>query len=225
MISGDPALNAKPDRRLVIVASLLMMVWNVISWRFPFFWDTVLSSKIAHWYLETGFSQLTVPENLDAGHPPFFGMYIALAWQVFGRSLAVAHIAMLPFLGLLLWQYLRLAKRWLSDRGCIWAMALLFCEPTFLAQSSMVSSDIALVAFYLLAFNACLDDRRAVVALALPLMAAMSFRGIMMVPLLFATEVLIAWFSGARKPNWLKIWPYLPVALLTATWLWIHLKA
>jgi hypothetical protein len=225
MATSTLAPARKPDWRLALVSGLLLLAWNVVSWRFPFFWDTVLNSKIAHWYLETGFSQLTVPENLDAGHPPFFSMYIAVVWQLFGRSLAMAHLAMLPLLGILLWQFHRLAARWLSLRGCLWATLLLFCEPTLLAQASMVTPDIALVAFYLLALNALLDGRRLLAAIAMVLLASMSFRGILMVPALFVTEVLTAWFAGSRKPDWQKIWPYLPVAGLTLLWLWLHHRA
>lgn len=218
-------LPTRPDWRLTLVAGALLLVWNMVSWRFPFFWDTVLNSKIAHWYLETGFSQLTVPEDLDAGHPPFFSLYIALVWQVFGRSLAVAHMAMLPILGILLWQYQRLASRWLSSKGCIWAVAILCCEPTFLAQSSMVTPDIALVAFYLLALNSLLDGRPWWAAGAMALLASMSFRGILMVPALFVTTVLIDWGADGRRPGLRSLAPFLPVAGLTLLWFWLHHRA
>ncbi len=219
------SLRPKTDWRLLLVSGGLLLVWNVISWRFPFFWDTVLNSKIAHWYLETGFRQVTVPEELDAGHPPFFSMYLAVVWQVFGRSLAIAHVAMLPFLVTLLVQFQRMASRWLSPKACIWATVMLFCEPTFLAQSSMVTPDIALVAFYLLALNCLLDRRRLWASLAMIFMASMSFRGILMVPALFVTEVVWAWCAGVRRPNLQRMLAYLPVAGLTVIWLWMHQRA
>ncbi len=216
---------SRPSRSLVLVSGGLLLVWNIVSWRFPFFWDTVLNSKIAHWYLETGFKQLLVPEQYDAGHPPFFSLYLAGVWRLFGRSLALAHVAMLPFLGLLLWQFQKLTCRWLSPKGCVWATILLFCEPTFLTQASMVTPDIALVAFYLLALNALLDRQRFLLAIAMLFMASMSFRGILMVPALFATEIVLAWLGGKRKIDWMKIWPYLPVAFGTMIWLWAHQQA
>ncbi|HEX2898300.1 MAG TPA: hypothetical protein VHS96_01135 [Bacteroidia bacterium] len=225
MIPQSKTALQRNDYLLLALAGGLILVWNVISWRFPFFWDTVLNSRTASWYLQTGFSQVTVPEILDAGHPPFFSLYLAGIWKLFGRSLTVSHLAMLPFLGFLLVQFHRLTLRWLGPQGRVWAMALLFCEPTFLAQASMVTPDIALVAFYLLAINSLLSNKRAWTAVALVLMASMSFRGILMVGTVFLTDVALAWLSGHRRPNLRKIWPYLPVAALTALWMWVHWRA
>jgi hypothetical protein len=216
---------SRNERILLGCVVVLMLVWNWVSWGFPFFWDNVLNSKIAHWYLETNFASVTVPENLDAGHPPFFSLYLAGIWKMFGRSLTIAHIAMLPFLLLLVVQFHKLMRRWLSPKAQVWAMALLFCEPTFMAQTSMISPDVALVGFYFLALNALLDGKRVLAAVAMVLMASMSFRGILMVAPLFLTDVSLAWMAGQRRPNLRKFWPYLPVALLTLLWLWVHARA
>ncbi|HHG85364.1 MAG TPA: hypothetical protein ENJ82_11515, partial [Bacteroidetes bacterium] len=169
----------RQDLRILLIAGTLMVLWNIYCWQFPFFWDNVLNAKIAHWYLDTGFSQLTVPEGLDAGHPPFFSLYLAVVWRLTGgASLAIAHVAMLPFLLLLLVQYYKLAVRLLPENGKLWALAFLVCEPTFLAQSSMLTPDIALVSLFLLCLNALMDGRRGLQAVAMTLMAAVTFRGI-----------------------------------------------
>lgn len=215
----------RPDWRLVAASGLLLLLWNAFSWHLPFFWDTVLNSKIATWYWETGFSRLTVPEGLDAGHPPFFSLYLGLAWTVFGRSLPVSHMAMLPWLAILLWNYHRLASRWLDGRWSVAAAILLFCEPTFMAQASMVTPDIALVAMLLLVVNSLLDGRRAVAAVAMLVMAAMSMRGILMLAPTLAIDVALAWQGGIRKPQWRKAWPYALAALSVALWFWLHWRA
>lgn len=200
----------KLDARLLVVSCVLMLVWNVLSWRSPFFWDAVLYSKMASWYLETGFTQLMLPKVWDPGHPPFFGIYIALTWKVFGRSLLVAHLAMVPMLLTIVVQFQRLASRWLSKTGCYWAMTLLFCEPTFLAQMGMLSPDIAILAFYLLAINALMDGKRWLAAIAMVLLGSVSVRGMTMVPTLIISEFLWARFMGERKPDWRQIWAYVP---------------
>lgn len=222
MIGAFPNQVSQRDRWSLGIALAVLGLWNILSWQFPFFWDTVLNSKIAHWYLETGFSQLFVPENLDAGHPPFFSMYLAMMWKFFGRSLAVSHIAMLPFLILIVWQYWKLAMRFLGENSRIWALLILFCEPTFLAQSTMLSPDLALVAFYLLALNALLDKKRAWAAISMILMAMMSFRGILMVGGLFLSDIVIAYLQGIRKINLKKLGAYIPVTALTLLWLATH---
>ena len=64
-----------------------------------FFWDTVqLGSIHAQFYFDNNFSFFFLPENIDSGHPPTFGIYIALIWKIFGKSLVTSHFAMLPFL-------------------------------------------------------------------------------------------------------------------------------
>ena len=69
-----------------------------------FFWDTVqLASKHAHWYYEHEFNYFFLPETINSGHPPLFGMYIACCWQLFGKSLIISHFSMLPFLMGIIW--------------------------------------------------------------------------------------------------------------------------
>lgn len=217
-----PSKAKRSDHWSLGIAMGIMILWNVISWQFPFFWDTVLNSKIATWYLQTNFAQLFVPEKLDAGHPPFFSMYLAAVWKLFGRNLIASHLAMLPFLLLLLWQYWRLTLRFLDGNSRIWAMLILFCEPTFAAQSTMMSPDVALVAFFLLALNALLDRKRMIAAIAMILMAAMSFRGILLVAAIFLADLLIGYLQGIRRPQFKKIGIYLPVTALTLLWLGSH---
>ena len=54
-----------------------------------FFWDTVqLGAKHAYWYYENNFQSLLLPTEIDSGHPPLFGMYLAFCWLLFGKSLA-----------------------------------------------------------------------------------------------------------------------------------------
>jgi hypothetical protein len=213
------------DRLALWISLLAITVWNVISWQFPFFWDTVLNSKIAHWYLESGFSQLTVPEQLDAGHPPFFNLYLAGIWSVLGRSLITAHLAMLPFLLLLVWNFWKLAVRFLPKNVRLAAMVLLFCEPTFLAQSSMITPDIVLVSMFLTSINAIWEGKRVWLSLALIVMAASTFRGILAVPSIFFIDASWAWQNGRKRPNWRGLLPYLPVGFLTLIWLWVHYQA
>ena len=64
-----------------------------------FFWDSIAQVSIpANWYYDHNFRYFFVPDEYATGHPTFVGMYIALLWKVFGRSLVVSHLAMLPFI-------------------------------------------------------------------------------------------------------------------------------
>jgi len=125
-----------------------------------FFWDTLLlTSKYADHFFDTSFQSVLLPADLDAGHPPFWGMYIASTWKAFGRSLIVSHWAMWPFLVGILWQMVILVQHFFPDQPQvqIWVFFLLLLEPTWLGQAALVSSDIPFLFCYLLAFNGLLD--------------------------------------------------------------------
>ena len=220
---NEALIHRKPPHAWLFYATLaFFLVWNVLSWSFPFFWDNVLNSRIAHWYLENGFGRLVPPENLDAGHPPFFSLYIAFAWSIFGKSLAVAHAAMLPFLLGTVWAWWRICKRVLPPAYAAWGMLLLIVEPTYLAQSSMVSPDVALVCGFLLGVVGVLEGKRGLLVGATLLMCAVTFRGILMVPGLF----LLQWVWGNERWNVRRIFglvpAYLPAAVFAGLWLGHH---
>jgi hypothetical protein len=203
------------------VSALTTVAWVAYCSQNPFFWDTILNSRIAHWYLETGFSSVFIPESLDAGHPPFFSLYLALGWKLLGRSLWVSHLMMLPLLLMVVWNYFQLARRYVQAKYLPWAMLLLFLEPTFLAQSSMMSADILLLAGFLLSLNAITGGRRGWLFLGLLLMAAVNVRGIYSCGLVFAMDAWLQW-SKNRRFAWQSLPPYLVAGLVTAIWLWLH---
>lgn len=208
------------QRWLFYATAVFFLAWNLLSWSFPFFWDNILNSRIAQWYLETGFERLVPPEQLDAGHPPFFSLYIAGLWSLFGKSLAVAHAGMLPFLLGTVWAWGRICKQVLPPDYAGWGMLILIVEPTYLAQSSMVSPDLALVCFFLLGVVAILENRRWLLALAALGMCAATFRGILMVPGLFLLQW--AWIRFRWRRIWASLPPYLPAAIAAAAWLLHH---
>src|SRR5262245_17704487 len=95
-----------------------------------------------------------LPEDLDSGHPPTFGLYLALAWKLFGRSLAVSHFAMLPFLLGIALQAYQLVSRFAPRAMAVWGTLFVLAEPTLATQSILMSPDIVLIFLYLLALNA-----------------------------------------------------------------------
>ena len=82
-----------------------------------FFWDTVqLGSAHANYYYDNQFSSLLLPIEIDSGHIPTFGMYIALLWKLFGRTLAVSHLAMLPFALGIVFQIFKLCRKFIPEQ-------------------------------------------------------------------------------------------------------------
>ena len=85
--------------------------------RNPFFWDTIqYASKQGNYFYATNFQSIIVPGNIDSGHIPSLGIYLALVWKVFGKSLIVSHLAMLPFVWGIVYQSIKLSKQLFSKQ-------------------------------------------------------------------------------------------------------------
>ncbi|MEL7021212.1 MAG: hypothetical protein AAGK47_06375, partial [Bacteroidota bacterium] len=206
-----------------------------------FFWDTIqLGSKHAHWYYEQQFGQLLLPEVIDSGHPPLFGMYLALCWLLFGKTLLVSHLSMLPFVWISIWTSFRLAAYYGSTTWAWGLLLLLFVDPTFAAQHLLVSPDIVVVAMFMLAWSALLSHNRPLQIIALVALAGVSMRGMMVVMGLFLFECWIDMcdLRGQQQriqkqfsPTYCavviirKIFTYIPAGLLALSFLVWHYQA
>ena len=189
-----------------------------------FFWDTVqLGSKHAHYFYETGFQSIILPEVIDSGHIPTFGMYLALCWKWFGKTLAVSHFAMLPFLFGIVYFLEKIAGETAPKKYAPWLVVLCFADPVLAGQATLVSPDVALVCFFLMALWAIWTERKnwlltlAVIGLGLTSMRGMSLG----VGLFF-----FAWIGGRDKisvPSFFKkIGPFVPGGLIALAFLFYH---
>ncbi|HNQ38583.1 MAG TPA: hypothetical protein PKJ58_11520, partial [Prolixibacteraceae bacterium] len=168
----------------------------------PFFWDTLqLASRHAHFFYENRFESLFLPNDMDSGHIPAFGMYVAMAWQLLGRSLWVSHLAMFPFVAGTLWFTRRIAGR-LFPREQAWLVTLLMvADATLLAQFSLVSPDIWIACFFTMALWAFLEQKRKTMAVAFLFLALTSMRGMMIVAAFFLTEAILLFFNEKRRQD------------------------
>ena len=89
-------LNRLSRIDLILFLISLLIVFNGLD--FPFYWDNVVQISVpANWYYETNFNYFYVPDELATGHQTFVGMLFAGVWKIFGRTLLVSHLLMLPF--------------------------------------------------------------------------------------------------------------------------------
>jgi hypothetical protein len=209
-----------------IVLALLLLGAALATWlarHHPFFWDTVqLGAKHAQWYYESGFRSLLLPDEIDSGHPPGFGLYLALAWQLFGQSLAVSHLAMLPFLLGIILLLFRVGD-YFGGRQHSWMFALLaLADPVLAGQSVLMSPDLVLVFGFLLGLYGTIYKRDLVLALAILMLAAVSTRGMMAAAALFAFGLAIERGPWTWQTPWRKVLPYLPGGLLAFAFLYYH---
>jgi hypothetical protein len=185
-----PYFSPLPVRIALLAAALLLYLCQNHS----FFGDIVqLSSKQAHFFYDHGYGQIILPLENDTGHPPLMGLYLSACWQVFGRSLAVSHWAVLPFVVLLVVQAWRWCQFFWRDTAAIWGFALLLSIPVLVAQAALVSPDILLISFFVTSANAILYRQTRWLWLVLILLSLVSMRGLMASVGLALFQVVYNW--------------------------------
>jgi hypothetical protein len=161
---------------LFIVISLGFTLLNANKF---FFWDSISQISIpANWYYDNNFRYFFVPDAYATGHPTFVGMYIALLWKVFGKSLLVSHMAMFPFIFGILFQldlYLKDAGKDKTIPFLIFIVVL--CDSTLVSQMSMVTFDIPQIFFFLWCINCINKERYITLSLAFIALMITSLRG------------------------------------------------
>ncbi len=174
---------------------------------------------------------------MDSGHIPVFGMFLALMWKLFGRSLAVSHLAMLPFVAGAVWATRKLVNHLFKTRYNGLITLFLLADATILAQFTLVSPDVWILCFFTMALYGFLREKRVLLAAASALLALTSMRGMMIVAAFLTTGLVMALFFSGEKGTGRK-WPgrtmdyllqaipvYLPAALFAALYLGSPLPA
>lgn len=175
---------------LPFFACAVGLVWTVQH--DPFFWDTVqLGSKHAHYFYENSLHWLPLPEDIDSGHPPVFGYYLACVWSFFGKNLPASHWAMLPFLLLNVWLLYRLGLRLCGEKWAFWLIPLAFLDPVMAGQSLLVSPDVVLVCGFLFAVEGILGKNKIFATVGILMLCMVSVRGMMTAGALFAWQMLL----------------------------------
>lgn len=191
-----------------------------------FFWDTLLqASRYAHFYCDIGIPemQLLVPEQMDAGHPPFFGFYLGLLWSTFGKSLWMSHLAMLPFLFGIVWMAYRLLEFFVPTEYLWLGMLLLLTNTVLLGQAVLVSPDIPLLFCFLLVLHGIyhrIPWQMTVGALGVGLL---SIRGLMLLAALTLIALGVQCMEDKRSMAlFQKIKPLIPALLIVFAWYTFH---
>jgi hypothetical protein len=181
----------KTQNNLLYLLSILIVVSLIIlNSKNSFFWDTVqLGSKHANYFFTTNFSSILLPNDIDSGHIPTFGVYIAFLWKIFGRNLIIGHLAMLPFAIGIVCQLHKLCSTFIDSKYSGIALLLILIDPTLLSQMTLVSPDIPLVFFFLLGINAILNNRQWIIAFCVFFLFLTSMRGMMISVCLFLLDI------------------------------------
>lgn len=189
----------------------------------PFFWDTVqLASKHGHFFYDNDFQSLILPEELDSGHPPLFGIYIASAWKLFGKSLLVSHFAMLPFLFGIVFFLQKIGQKITDAKNSNWLVLLCLVDPVLASQSILISPDIVLVCCFLMGIWAIWEAKFYTLVLAVIGLGLISTRGMMVAAALFLFSISIEGQRISLSFFLRKLWPFLPGGILAAAYLFYH---
>ncbi len=188
----------------------------------PFFWDTIqLASKHAHFFYGNNGAWEILPPDIDSGHPPVLGYYLAALWHIFGKNLATGHWGMLPFLCSIIWLLYRLGKRLGGTIWAWWLLPLVLLDPVLLGQSAMVSPDTMLAAFFLCAVEGALGRNKLLITIGIAGLCAISMRGMMCTGALFIA--LLLYDRKALQHNLLAA--FLPGFSIAAAFLLWHWQA
>jgi hypothetical protein len=215
------------NRGLEILPYFLFSLPVLLTAGLPFFWDTIqLASRHAHFFYESNFSSVFLPNDMDSGHIPAFGMYLAFIWKIFGKTLIASHISMLPFVMGAVYFTRKLTDMLFQTRWNWLITCFLLTDATILTQFTLVSPDIWILFFLSMALFSSFREKRVLLALAMIGLTLTSMRGMMIVAAMFGAGwiVFLMEQTGTSKSlvntSWRYILKSLPVflpALLTAS--------
>lgn len=213
-------------RRLLGWASYFLA--GLIIWQkqdVGFFWDTIqLGAKHGFWYYDHQFQHLILPTELDSGHPPFFGMYLALGWRLLGQSLVVSHWLLFPFVCLSIHYLIRIGERLVPSISGLWLVLLVYSDPVILTQSLLISPDAVLFSFLVMSIYGILTRKNFLIGLGIIGLGLISMRGMMTGVALFLCQLF--WLEKKNLRNFLKILsPYLPGGFIGLAFLLYHYLA
>lgn len=207
------------------------LVLYFISSHNALFWDTIqFAGDHPNWYYDNHFSNFLLPDSCDSGHPPAFGLYLALVWTLFGKSLWISHTAMLPFIILLVAQAVRTGDLLFPHhkKYSFLCTLLLLSESVLLTQCTLVSPDIWVIAFFLLTLNAIMSRSVWQLILAVILMSITSNRAMMCAVTLYLFALSYnydrAGITIKSKIDYIikQVLPFMPGALLAIAYFIYH---
>lgn len=209
------------------LSAALVTLLVILSLDHIFFWDTVqLGAKHATFYYENNLSLQFLPNEIDSGHIPTFGYLLAFLWTIFGKSLWVSHLYILPFAIGIVWQLYRLAVFFFQRKYVKWVMLVVLLDTTILSQISLVSPDIPLLFFFLLGVNSILNQKKWLIAVAFASLFLVSLRGMILTVPLFLFEVIWFWNQDKTRNKILYLVktgiPYIPAAVIFISFSFFH---
>ncbi len=205
--------NKKLQKTDYIFLSTLSIIGSLIllySSNSCFFWDTIsIVSRQAHFLFSNHLSSYLYPVNFDNGDPQLLQSYIALCWLIFGKSILVAHLSMIPFLIGIIYFVLRTTKKLFENNTAYITTFLILIEPSIISQGIIMSQDILVILFSLIVLNGILEKKSTLISFGLLFLTLVSRRGIIISAGFILSISIIDLFIEKKKINWLLIKKYI----------------
>lgn len=191
-----------------------------------FFWDTVqLSSKQAHFFYEQEAFSLLLPEQIDSGHFPFMGMYLSVWWKILGKSLFVSHLAILPWVITLALAVSSIVSLYIPHPYRPLSVVIILADPTLLAQISLVSPDVILMAALGVAIISYLKKQPYLLTVSMLILSLISLRGLLLTAALMTSMILWSIVRKEKEKVSSYIIIFLPAVLVNIAFLLYHYMA
>ncbi|MFH0866295.1 MAG: hypothetical protein V1904_08870 [Bacteroidota bacterium] len=206
----------------VLVFSVLYLLIIIASRNIPMFWDMSYMSQISNMIYDSNFS-VFYSDALDNGSSPLYSTYIALLWAVAGRSLFITHLAILPFVIGIVYQFHLLLNRFLEKKYARLAFLLLLIEPTLITQTIIAGYDLILCFLFLLALNGIFKNKRGLILLSVIFIPLINIRGASIVLSVFIIDLIFNTGNFRSVRMFIKSsFPYAASLVLLLLWMLYH---
>lgn len=192
----------KQDKITAFVCCLIVFCFiSIAGWSSGILHDnTIFVSNMCSDLMRNGaFRWGSLQEINDPGHPPLCATYLVMIWHLFGRSLAISHIALWPFILVCILMTWNIVGLFIKDQR-LHALAFLIIsiEPTFSASLTLIGPEVLLLTFALSAIYFMLLGKRMALIICLAFLGITSMRGMMVCAGLFLTDLCLHW-SNIKK--------------------------
>lgn len=180
---------------VVVLAGLVIALLYVWPVRFlPYHLDAarlVVNGAVV--LSERGFNPLTLTE-LGISHPPLLMIYLASLWNIFGMSMVVSHLSMIPFLVLLLTSSFLLFRKFIKLEIAVLLTLVVATLPIVVSQYQQISIPLALASLMIASLVLWLNRKPYFALIVLGVASLVNGMGLLLLPAFIGD-----WWLQGRK--------------------------
>lgn len=189
------------DYLIITFCFILGLIFFLIAKDFGMFWDNVLfGSKMGNQLYYNDLFNWTMPDTFDPGHPPFLAFLLAFAWKLFGHSLWVNHLVMLPFVIGIIYQLHRFVRFYIRNNIIAYlGLLLVLADPTLATSFVLVNPETIILFFFFLGVNGIFYKQKHWKFIGFLFLSIITFRSMMLFAGLFLFDILNRYYIKEQK--------------------------